>query len=408
MDCFNNEKAILVQLAFVIDVSTPFSNFLLEFQSEGPKVHVIYQSMKEMLLVLMRRFVKAEVVNGLSGKKELQKVEPVKIRKYEVGAKAKQLLQEFSPERKKEKKEKRKKAKRKKERKKERKTKELQKEKKPERERKKERKKMVKFFESCATFLQKKLPLDNMILVAASSLHPDSRKMPKTVKQVEYLAKTFPHVIEEVNISQLKDEWKLYQVEDDSNVVVVAKERVDHYWRKIFKITNSSGALKYVILPKLVKSVLSLQNANADVERSLSDNKNTCTKDRVNLMPETLIGLRHMKEYARSKGGSHCIIVNDKMIEGMASAKRKDDKRIIQEKKAMEEIKNKLKKNQEKEKEKELIIKETAKSKKKLEKKEQAFQQEEEKVYICFTCLYRLLTSLISSRTSFIRRAEVY
>ena len=111
---------------------------------------------------------------------------------------------------------------------------------------------------------------------------------------------------------------------------------MDHYWREIFKIKNSSGTQRYTALPKLVKSVLSLQNANAAVERSLSDNGNTCTKDRVYLMPETLIGLCRMKEYARSKGRSHCIIVNDKMIEGMASAKRKNDKRMLQEKKAKE------------------------------------------------------------------------
>ena len=98
----------------------------------------------------------------------------------------------------------------------------------------------------------------------------------------------------------------------------------------------------------MVKSVLSLQNANAVVERSLSDNGNTCTKDRANLMSETLIGLRCMKEYARLKGGSHCIVVNDKMIEGMAAAKRKNDERMLQEKKAKELAQSNLIKMQEK------------------------------------------------------------
>ena len=95
---------------------------------------------------------------------------------------------------------------------------------------------------------------------------------------------------------------------------------------KLGKVGKSSK-LKILLLPKgmlpslnpkLVKSVLSLQNANSAIERSLSDSGNTCTKDCVNLMPETLIGLRRTKEYARSKSGSHCIVLNDKMIEGMA------------------------------------------------------------------------------------------
>ena len=350
VDCFNNEKAFLVQLAFVIDVSTVFFKFLLEFQSEGPKVHTIYQSMKEMLLVLMRRFVRAEAVNGVSGK-ELQILDvkrqqnQLKLNDIDIGAKATRLLQELSPF-----------------------------------DQKKVREDMLKFFVSCATFLQRKLPLDNMILVAASCLHPDSRKMQKTVRQIEYLAKMFPHVIEEASISQMKDEWKIYQAEDDNKIVVDTKERVDHYWRKIFRITSSSGAPKYVTLPKLVKSVLSLQNSNADVEMSLSDNKNTCTKDRVNLLPETLIGLRRMKEYARSKGGSHCIVVNDKIIEGMASAKRKDDERILQEKKTRDLNKKNLTRMQEKEIEKVKMLNKVVQSKKALEREELVFQQEEEKV----------------------------
>ena len=95
-------------------------------------------------------------------------------------------------------------------------------------------------------------------------------------------------------------------------------------------IGGKSSKLKILLVPKSILPFLNWLKVsfpcrmliNADVERSHSDNGNTCKKDRVNLMPETLIGLRCMKEYnTRSKGGSHCIIVNDKMTEGMGSAK---------------------------------------------------------------------------------------
>ena len=252
----------------------------------------------------------------------LKRKNQLKLEDIEVGAKAKRLLGKLSPF-----------------------------------DQKKEREKMLKFFVSSVSFLQRKLPLDNMILIAAACLHPDSPKMQKTVNQIEYLAKKFPHVVEETSISVLKDKWKLYQAEDDSKVGREVEKswggRVDHYWRGIFKIKYSSGTQRYTAFPKLVKNALSLQNANATVERSLSDNGNTCTKDRVNLMPETLFGLRRMKEYARSKGGSHCIVLNDKMIEGMASAKRRNGERTLQEKKAKELAQINLIKMQEKEKEKE-------------------------------------------------------
>ena len=41
------------------------------------------------------------------------------------------------------------------------------------------------------------------------------------------------------------------------------------------------------------------------VEPSLSDNKNTVTTDRTELLNETIVSLSRMKVYARSKGGTH-------------------------------------------------------------------------------------------------------
>ena len=79
------------------------------------------------------------------------------------------------------------------------------------------------------------------------------------------------------------------------------------------------------------------------VERSLSDNKNTLTKERIGLLPETLIGLQQMKVYARHKGGSHCIVFTQNMLEGMKEAKRKNDEKILEERNAEEEVRQKLK-----------------------------------------------------------------
>ena len=120
-------------------------------------------------------------------------------------------------------------------------------------------------------------------------------------------------------------------------------------------------------------SVLSLHNRNPVAERSLSDSKNTLMKGRVILILETLIGLCRMKEYARSTVGAHCIHVSDKMLEGIAAAKRKDDKIILQEEKAQKLPPQNFKNIKEKEKDKEEAIKEAAKLKKILEQKEQSF-----------------------------------
>ena len=114
------------------------------------------------------------------------------------------------------------------------------------------------------------------------------------------------------------------------------------------------------------------------VERSLSDNKNTLTKEQIGLLPETLIDLQQMKEYARHKGRSHCIVFTQNMLEGMKEAKRKNDERILKEHKAEEEVRQKLK--EDKKKEQEAMLKNAAKSKKNLEENKNMFEQEERKL----------------------------
>ena len=47
------------------------------------------------------------------------------------------------------------------------------------------------------------------------------------------------------------------------------------------------------------------------------------TKERIGLLPETLVGLPRMKEYARHKGGSHCIAFTQNMLGRMKEVKRK-------------------------------------------------------------------------------------
>ena len=65
---FRKEKFTLVQLAFTIDVSVPFVNFLTVFQGEETLVHIIYEAMKDLLKMAMKRFLKTTVIDCLSGK----------------------------------------------------------------------------------------------------------------------------------------------------------------------------------------------------------------------------------------------------------------------------------------------------------------------------------------------------
>ena len=93
----------------------------------------------------MKRFLKAKVIDGLSGK-ELKKVDVTKKEnqvsdKLEIGAKTECLLKNLNPF-----------------------------------EQKKEREAMLKFYKKSVAYLQKKLPLDSALLAKTACLHPDNRK----------------------------------------------------------------------------------------------------------------------------------------------------------------------------------------------------------------------------------------
>ena len=160
---FLKEKFVLVQMAFVIDVASPFTKFLLLFQSEEPLVHILFNEMKALLLTMMKRFLKAEVVDKLSGRELLsvdvkEKENQLEEGKMVVGAKTERLLKKLSPF-----------------------------------DEKRERRLMKEFYIAVITYLQNKFPLNDKLLIAAGSLHPLNRKKKSTLKSIELLAKSFPH-----------------------------------------------------------------------------------------------------------------------------------------------------------------------------------------------------------------------
>ena len=297
----------------------------------------------------MRRFLKLEVVAKKTGK-ELLNIDVKKDKNQlaeedvVVGAKTERLLKNLSPH-----------------------------------VQKRERGNMRKFFIAVTRYLQKKLPIADNLLISAACLNPDNRKTKHSVRSIKCLAKHFPHVVTENEISIVTDEWKLYQLESEENLTH-QDGRIDHYWWNVFKIKTMSGDIKYPLLSKLVKSVLSLPHGNSAVERSLSHNKNTVTDVRTELLDQTITALRRMKEYARSKGGAENIIITPRMVELVREAKKKDDERIAKERKKKELSEQKLLEKESKEEEAEKRFKKCEKSKISLEEAEESFKKKEDEL----------------------------
>ena len=96
------EKFLLLQIAFLINVSTPFTRFLRFFQSQEPLTHIAFKERKNLFLTVIKIFVKAKAVNKKTGN-ELLKID-VKKRENQladeslvVGAKSERLLNKLSP-----------------------------------------------------------------------------------------------------------------------------------------------------------------------------------------------------------------------------------------------------------------------------------------------------------------------
>ena len=114
--------------------------------------------------------------------------------------------------------------------------------------------------------------------------------------------------ISQRELTLVKDELRIYQTEEifDSSInhKVGKINRIDYCWYKEFQISLSSGAKKYFILRKVLKSCLALPNRNANVEISLTSNKNLLTNEHLNWSKKVLLGLRRTKEYSCGYGGA--------------------------------------------------------------------------------------------------------
>ena len=290
---FNSEKRILAQIAFLVDVHAPFNKFLVAFQGDRPLIHVMFTELKKVLVAIMKRFINNDEINGKSAKALLKldvknKDIHLPLENIEIGAKTDRLLKGLSPY-----------------------------------DKKKEREKMLQFYVATVKQLQRRLPLEDALLFNASYLHPGARIQANSLKMIERLAKLVTHVVSETEVSQIKDEWRLYMVESETKLPPIEMtKRVDHYWNKVFQIKTNSGTSKYTKLSTLIKATLAFQNGNASVEMSLFDNKNAVTAERTLLMEETIAGLRRMKKYARKYGGAHSVPITEDMIKGMKEAKR--------------------------------------------------------------------------------------
>ena len=246
-------------LEFLADILPLFENFLELFQRSQPNVHIVYDSMCELLLKVLNRLLKTVDSRG----RELVSVDckdtknQLDDQHLMIGDAARRNLKSLPAE-----------------------------------VQKRVLLGIKSFYIAVIVHLQTRLPLNNGLLKALGCLNPKKRQRTSTVNSIAELARKLQSSL---NVSAVQDEWKSYQVDSDVQEVTQG-ERVDHYWNKVFMLTSSHGHFKYRNLEKVVKSGLVLAQVNAESERSLSVNARVVTKERAQLGEQTIIGLRTVKE----------------------------------------------------------------------------------------------------------------
>ena len=158
---------------------------------------------------------------------------------------------------------------------------------------------MVSFYREVIKDLQKKLPLEDVLLKSLTCLNPRNQRSPDSLQHCKVVASHMPSLQQQDEIIA-GDEWIHYQEIDIGEEDL--KLRVDHLWHKVFTKGDGSGDC-FVVLPKMVKCALALCHSNAGVERSLSTNKKVVTKHNVSMKKETITGLRSVKAAVEEYGG---------------------------------------------------------------------------------------------------------
>ena len=238
------------------------------------------------------------------------------------------------------------------------------------------------FFSTATSYLQEKLPLGNQLLKQLRCLNPTKRNDESTTPSIQNLASILQPKISETGVI---DEWKLFQV-DNQLPTYKPTDRIEVFWNQVFKIQSATGECRYKLLPLVIKSALTLAQANADSECSLSVNAQIVTEDRASLGEKTIVGLcvlREAVQFCDPVGHRPELLkISPALKQAVKSShasykKQREREKEIRKKKEEEELRQKeFSEKQEKERSRLLKKKESSKSEEDLSQQEKCAREE--------------------------------
>ncbi|KAE8738402.1 hypothetical protein FOCC_FOCC016123 [Frankliniella occidentalis] len=248
---FLKDPMAQAELKFVIHSATLFERFSKFFQKSEPLVHVLYEEIFNLYILLIGRICKPEAIKQAStclkedfftNSANLLPLDKIEIGEETVGALKNCAAIDVL----------------------------------------KFRQNVQKHFQSAARHLLEKSVLgkwpDSKYF---RCLNPLAIKHSKSVHDIVTVHKALKLRLDVVN-DDLRDEWKLLQLDTTLPTYDPTSMRVDHFWKEIFAIKNAFGDVKYPSIAKVVKAALPIAHGSADVERGFSESKFQMPANRAN------------------------------------------------------------------------------------------------------------------------------
>ena len=213
-----------VTLEFLNNTVPIFESFLTLFQKSGPTVHIVYDSMCQSLLKVMRRFLKASSLEDKYGV-ELSDIpcNDVKLQLSDseliIGDETRRALGKLKSE--------------------------------------KQKSALLgirSFFAAVVSHMQSELPLDNTLLRNLGCLNPTKRDKRTTLISIKNVSSM---IQPQLDSSIVQDEWKMYQADVDIDIMQGSKD-IEEYWNGIFRLQSMEGKSRYQVLPLVIKAALVL------------------------------------------------------------------------------------------------------------------------------------------------------
>jgi len=205
----------------------------------------------------------------------------------------------------------------------------------------------------CVLHLSEKLPRNNEFLQCVRSINPKSVTAGSSEKEIEKLAKLIilktiksqgaaqrlfgvSHDRSDI-VDSIRRQYKLLAIEKGQESSLPSAQE---FWKNIRCQTSDDGELKFKEIGTLAQICLTVDHCNATPERGFSVNNNIVTDDRCNLDEETIVAIRFVNDFM-SRYAAITDFAIDKRLLQHAKESHSRYKQHLETKKVQEEKKKK-------------------------------------------------------------------